>query len=487
MGPDDVISGVAMSGEHASESLPSSEACATLLISDIPADHDQFGAHSRIAEAVAESIRAEAGGRSIGIEGPWGSGKSTVVNLLKARLAAPDVHTWVFDAWAHEGDPLRRTFLEGLITELLSRDWLVPREKWEKELRKLSRREKVVRTRSKPRVPIGGYLVAFGLVLVPFGVVLFRAGVGTGISLRGVEVNELALLGGLLIAGPLLVPLIAWVLMQILWFTSPLKRKSARLVLRDVFTPLAKVHDIEVVSESIEDPEPTSVDFAAKFDDCLAAALPDRERDRRLVIVLDNLDRLASDEQAKRIWATIQPYLQPSNRFSWQERFWMIVTYDRSALYRLAPTREKGQSYVDKTIRVEYSVPPPVLSNWRSYLRGKLNEALPNHPPAELDAVTRLISVLYPDFAAPPTPRELVQIINSLGAFHRQWDHSISLLNIAYHVVAKRRGSALDEPIHEGTKRLLTRTIADDRYSLEFGVPLNVARQLRVGIKRLPP
>ena len=87
--------------------------CETGLVINEPADSDAFGPHSRLAQTIAALVRSETGGRTIGLEGRWGIGKSTVVRLLEHELASdPETRLVPFDAWAHEGDPLRRSFLE---------------------------------------------------------------------------------------------------------------------------------------------------------------------------------------------------------------------------------------------------------------------------------------------------------------------------------------------------------------------------------------
>jgi hypothetical protein len=95
--------------------------CRTRLIADTPSSMDDFGPHRRIAEAIFELIDSEPGGVAIGLEGDWGSGKSTIIKLLDGHLAESQSprKLIVFNAWAHEGDPLRRTFLESLIHELI--------------------------------------------------------------------------------------------------------------------------------------------------------------------------------------------------------------------------------------------------------------------------------------------------------------------------------------------------------------------------------
>jgi len=103
--------------------------CPTHVLEDFPSDIDQFaysdeiGPHERVARAIAEVILSpeEHGGKMIALEGGWGAGKSTIIGLLKKKLDNDDnVTVFSYDAWAHEGDPLRRTFLESLIRHFQS-------------------------------------------------------------------------------------------------------------------------------------------------------------------------------------------------------------------------------------------------------------------------------------------------------------------------------------------------------------------------------
>ena len=106
--------------------------CPSHLVPDAPASKDQFnGPHARVALAMADVIRSERGGQSIGLSGSWGAGKSTVITLLRSALETDsNFRVWVFDAWAHEKDPLRRTFLEtliGFLSKLPGPQWVKPK------------------------------------------------------------------------------------------------------------------------------------------------------------------------------------------------------------------------------------------------------------------------------------------------------------------------------------------------------------------------
>ena len=90
------------------------EICPTRLLADTPVETDAFGGHERVARSIVGVVQTERGGRSIGLEGGWGAGKSTIVKLASKFLTQTRDSTFkvsVFDMWAHQDDPLRRTFL----------------------------------------------------------------------------------------------------------------------------------------------------------------------------------------------------------------------------------------------------------------------------------------------------------------------------------------------------------------------------------------
>ena len=91
----------------------------------------------------------------------------------------------------------------------------------------------------------------------------------------------------------------------------------------------------ESTRETIETPDPTSVEFESTFRDLMREALSS-DSARRLVLVVDNLDRVSADD-ARSIWATLQTFLHHShdNREPWLDSLWVLLPYDRDGIARL--------------------------------------------------------------------------------------------------------------------------------------------------------
>src|SRR5579872_1576473 len=96
-----------------------------------PASADELDSHGPVANAIASLMDQCVGGKAVAILGGWGSGKSTIVNLLKKKIEADGVKNdkrtrlvVIFDAWAHQGDPLRLSFLDWLLDQLDAAKWL---------------------------------------------------------------------------------------------------------------------------------------------------------------------------------------------------------------------------------------------------------------------------------------------------------------------------------------------------------------------------
>lgn len=462
--------------------------CPTRLVTDAPAEQDRFGPHHDVASALATLVRTEDGGQSIGLSGKWGAGKSTVIHLLRQDLAsAPNHKAWVFDAWAHEGDPLRRTFLESLITFLSDLNW-VDRQRWEKRVAELAGRRKESTQHTSPRLSSVGRTLALSAVMVPLGIALFADGLKAGVTLspNAGPVNGALLVGVLLALSPLLVIANEY---RKRWWQHRRAIKSGQRPdepdYNEVFAVFVQKALTETKTETLETPEPTSIEFERVFGLLMDEALSDTSR--RLVLVVDNLDRIDA-EDALKIWSTLQTFLQHRpNRQHWLSRLWVVMPFDPDAIKRLweqEPESGGGlaASFLDKSFQILFDVPAPLASDWREYLIAALKFAFPNHKDDEFHTIYRMVAVLREPINA-PTPRELKIIVNQIGAIHRQRQHSVPLTHIAYYVMLRRgnrdvirelRASSLPRESDIG---LLGEGARDSLASMAFGVAPAKARQ----------
>ncbi|MDX6695835.1 MAG: hypothetical protein QOF02_3438 [Blastocatellia bacterium] len=520
--------------------------CETILLDDVPESKDafsdqqqnRFGPHQIVAKAIADMINAPASqGISIGLEGSWGSGKTTVIKLLgeifkdERQRESEQITLISFDAWAHEGDSLRRTFLEKMIKHLQKKNW-VDCEKWDKELEKIANRKDTIVTKEFPTVSNFGKVIGLSLLLVPLGGALFGQALREPVTFTYTGIIAWRFIFELLVGlcfslAPLLILILRW----------NNKEDILQLVINKAAT--------ETRTETERTPTATSIEFEDYFKKLMGDALKDETH--RVVLVLDNLDRVDSKE-ALSIWSTLQTFMQhkQDNETTWYKRLWTLVLYDPKALSLLwedkggaqaqAPPpngranltasaeqlpAEQAQnelavqqnvearngsnaiatSFIDKSFQIRFEVSPPVPSDWQDFLLGRLSKAFPGHSgdDAEFHSIYRVLSIDRVLAKLPtPTIRELKLYVNQIGALHRQLvlrgkcagpGSSFPLSLLAYYVLLRRRRPNVD--IAEGVLRkelpeedfegLLGEQVGDKLAALHYNVEISLARQVILG------
>jgi hypothetical protein len=457
----------------------------TRLLSDEPARTDAFeGGHDRVAEVLAGLIRDEEGGKAIALRGPYGSGKSTVIEILGEKIRTDgDTRIFTYDAWEHQGDPLRRSFIESLVDFLRDpeHEWAEPNA-WENEIDRMARRKEKTEVSTEPKLTGWGRRVAVTLFVAPLGAFIvnnFISGPNGSIQWRMPEV--LFWVGGvILFLLPLLLVLYAW----------------ARG--NDPFYVFVRESHQKQETKTTKTPDPTTIEFQKIFQRILRGTL--RQGDRQLILVVDNLDRLPA-EDAFSTWATMRTFFQRKTNGSndWENRLWLIVPFNFEALRSVFEDRttthsasgkrrdiqsdqqsgepffrdeapvEKGrhggaggpsaqdnlQAFIDKTFTTTFRVAPPVLSDWESFMKDQLKKAFPKlqqetGSDEEFHAVYRLYRVAGVGKSGTPTPREIKLFINQLSTLYRQWGDKISLRVLAIYVLKideiDRNGEQITDP-----------------------------------------
>ncbi|NOY72247.1 MAG: hypothetical protein GXP14_07695 [Gammaproteobacteria bacterium] len=484
--------------------VSNNKVCPTRLIEDTPEEQDllaggdEIGPHERVARTIGDIIRSldETGGKVIGLEGGWGAGKTTVINMLKKQFKdKEDIAILSFDAWAHEGDPLRRTFLESLIIHFQKLNNWIDKSKWDKRLEKLSNRRKETTIRTNQQTTVFGKIFAISLILIPVGSPLLAAALKKGVAIDSMlDITWMFIVGLLLTTAPLLV--------ITLNFLRTIKRgrdKGLSDSDRASDWSFLSGSSVEEVKQDIaETPDPTSIEFESEFRCLMRDALPDGT-DRLFVLVIDNLDRI-DQKEALIIWSTLQTFLQDrsSDIEKWFEKLWIIVPYDPSGLRKIwdgssvQKTSDNtgkvvSDSFIDKSFQLRFEVPPPVLSNWKAYLSKLVGHALPMHSEEDRHAIYRVMNFCRDIKDGAPTPRELKMYVNQIGAIHRQWGHEFPIDHVAYYVILRRKFVTIREMLLNGElpypniKTILSSNLEANIAGMVFNVKAHLGQQLLLG------
>lgn len=473
------------------------------FIQDEPADEDFFQTHTRLAQAIVTAIRRNSEIKVVGLLGRWGSGKSTVAKKVVALLgddSEPRFRLFSYDAWLHQSDPVRRSFLESLLHFLVASK-AVEEGKWNDKLKELSGQIEDTELIETPSLSPDGRAIAFSLLPVPIGVGLL--GVDTIKEAFSTDASTLGKWTLTLAVTLIVMPGIVWLFRYVLqrpWrntFTRdghPFRAAFWRIVDEDGSpTAVLRLFTNRAVTRSntrtLRLNEPTSLEFGKVFQEIMREA---SRGDRRLVILIDNLDRIAEAE-ALQMWATIRSFFLASHETEGfrHEPFHptVILPIDRHAIEQMFAASENGSgrdratSFIDKTFDVTFEVTEPVSSDWRAFLEHQMAMVFGEaYQPQWGFWTRRLFEQELPSSQTVVTPREINKLLNRIGALYLQWQtEGIPVEVMALFVVRRKT-------IEKGLLEFLQSSQADiervapdwkrQLAALYYGVPVSKAAQV---------
>ncbi len=491
------------------------------FLSDDTVADDDFGSHSRVAGIIAQKMKAGKFGMSIGLEGTWGSGKSSVIKMLEDKLSdSPDIRVFTFDAWDHEGDSLRRSFLEELITDLQEgkngRPWLGSGNKeldcvknareccrCEKETadcpntirRKLRRRDEHNDVTSTPILKVPGFVFGAATVLMAVGIAFRSTGsprVGT------VFISPLLAI--------MLYVLLAILILKPIYLKrerrDPTKKVPKWVDLEKYCGEFFGNHSVATTQSTRRGVEPTSIEFREYYRKILKLCLGDDDgrKERKLVIVLDNLDRVSGD-LALKAWSTMRTFVRPGDAKAddLRSKVWLIVPYDADTIEKLwhrddaqggksgnGQDGDLARAFREKTFQVRYRVAPPLASKWARFFTEQLGDALPGesyNTRQEVYHVFRKIAV--PTYDGVPTPRAMKMFINRLLALAQQHFPDVSVVELALYAALELtptdpfKDLVVGNPLEpEWLVRVVGEQWREGLAAVHFGVPREFANEV---------
>jgi len=363
------------------------------FLSDSPADQDNLGTCKKTAESLL-SFGLDAEGIShpfiIGLFGPWGSGKSSVLKLLEGEAKDSDkVVTVQIDAWKKSKDSFLRDFLRG-ITNKLNAEGIIKDGSKTDEKRGLIDRITKKKIKQKTTWNLNSFekwvlraLVIF-LFLIPLAWLLAKW-------------NDW------LVVLTYFKDMPSWVIQSAVI-------GAITLIVHQVAT-LGKVQDTST-SEPMDVSDPFK--FRAIFLDLVGAV---SNEGKHLCISIDNLDRCEPDE-AIEIMRRIKTFMVDDKG---ELPVTFIIACDDEALEShlrqcFKQERTAAKEFLRKFFNISLRIPGIHPSDMHEFIDTQLNVIFLNNSLISItsDQKKHLRNIIYAAFAK--TPRQVKQFINELAA-----------------------------------------------------------------------
>lgn len=363
--------------------------------------------HSKVAPALQEILENETCVHTIGLFSKWGTGKSTVIEMIRDELKRP---MFVFDAWKYQEDSLRRIFLlefvDFISTQVEQNKITIKKEEFEKVKDKIkSVLYKNIETKKvEPEITEKNkswkerlsenkkllFLVLF-LILVPIAVFLGEKYLGINQLITSI-VNYFAGFSLLVV------------------FLSKLFSPLATSFFKELLDRITKsVLPVVAIRETIEREE--RLNSPEQFETLFKEILGSIESEKKVIVVFDNIDRVQGDTAIK-ILSTIKTFLDPKEILG----LTFIVPCDSDAINNQIKSFYKDKvddfdssEYLRKLFNVIIWMPEFIEADLHAFIKKAIEDTDDIKKYLQQEDVSFVIGSAFYN-----NPREIKQFINNL-------------------------------------------------------------------------
>ncbi len=401
------------------------------FLDDSPVTEDELKLHENIAKTIKRiiSLVKDKNKKIIGLFGSWGSGKSTVIEMLKKEEGESNVS--IFDSWSNKGDFLKRAFLLELAKNLG-----VEKEEYIKENNKDKLTIETVLTRkiinktvdSEPLSNLSKSIkILSGLILIAIIIVAFSK-ILEYLVIPWIPVELISKLDFFKKYQWIIRLIIFLIILGIyIWQWKKINEILTNFI---NFYFLKKV-DITESHTTKEDLEFTNYDYENYLKYILNKASLDEEKP--FIIVFDNLDRV-DDETVLNTLSLIQLTNEVLNE---NKNVYFIIPIDKERLEKTIKTMIAGDSdnepekekfskdFLEKIFPYKVNIPYIVHSEWRQFFNKRTHEAFGSNINDKYIFVIRMIfeKSINESKEKNLTPREIKNFINDLLENYLYWEN----------------------------------------------------------------
>ncbi|MGY3255152.1 hypothetical protein ACVWWS_003570 [Pseudomonas chlororaphis] len=391
-----------------------------------PADEDLFpgGSHEKVAVAMQAYITTPNSSQVIGLDGEFGSGKSSILAMLGAKLTAADdkYRVWFFDCEQNYQGSTKSNFIE-LFTEEVLKD-VQPGSKEAEAL--IQSRDVALGREFEYSKKTTSRVSAWALVLLAslffssssFKEIFKLTNPPADVSDGLVAANWIAFVS------PVLVLFLAWLFNR---------KKAVGTNKKWSLLSLFKGSSEDYINEKIEtSKEVTPLDLKRTLTYQLQQV-----PGQRYVVILDNLDRLPK-ESLRSVWSDLEIFTSVASA----ENLTVVVPFcsTKVAAYLGADADRKYDSrdFIAKKFPVVFRAPPVITSGWKDGFRRMWNHTFPNADSGGVEQCAQLLHRHSPMANGLVTPRLQKKFINDIATTSLVVGEDINLICIAAHLLLCR-------------------------------------------------
>ena len=376
--------------------------------------------HELIARRIAQTITEDNSVHAIGLDGDWGSGKSNVIEQVRKFSKPQRDLIFVYDAWAYQADPQKRSILENII-EYLSKQTLngenvFKGEEWDNKKKNLFAKRVETDVVETPRFGFGVIIAVLLIILTPM--FEYVADLITNTFWKGVFLS---------------VPVLSLLLVATVYRVKNRGEEGYdfKKAMGDAFSVYSGKKNESTSLETISETEPSSTQFKEWMKEI------DAKLDGyKLVLVFDNLDRLTI-EKVRELWSVINALFAEQD----YKNIVVIVPFDRKHIQFAFQSEDMnrddeiykhsyGDDFINKTFNVVYRVSPPIMTAWKGFFEDKWKEAFGASCESK---VLQIFETLMDKI----TPRKIIAYINRFVSIRQVMNKDIPDEYIALYILGE--------------------------------------------------
>ncbi len=399
-----------------------------------PSDVDAFKgeSHDRVAQAMHDYIKSKGNYRVIGLDGEFGSGKSSILQMLEKKIAKEKSKTklWVFDCEQNYQGSIKSNFIEVLTEKVtmllkeLSRDKEIPDVETSRDIA-LGRHYSYTKD-TRSHISIWAVLLIAGGVLAPTFIrdylIRLHSGSPLALWLHGLYLFACTSPGFILFSA----------------YLASRKEKNPKK--RWNLTSLLKGNSDDRITETVEvSKEVSPLDLKRALRSHLHAI-----KDHHIIIVIDNLDRLPRDV-LRSVWSDLEIFTSVTG----QENLSVIVPFCSTKVSKYlngdSEQTYDSKDFIAKKFPVVFRTPPIITSGWKDAFRKLWTESFGTSDLSEADACSVILQRHSPMAGGLVTPRLQKRFINDIATTLLVTAGQPSVVCIAaYLAICKYNGVAIE-------------------------------------------